>query len=243
MAWVVGGEPRAALAAGGEPRAALTVLHVGRVGDEERSRLLAAAARAEPTVALDATARRLLHGGFGDEGNGASRDDPVQGAGGGPRRGRIPPTRQRTVELGAVEVGTAAVFERVRRALLAWRVHLGAAVRVTPTNQPPEPGTTVVLEVGLGPLTAVAPCRVVDVVDRPGRFGFLYATLPGHPLRGMECFVVQHHPGGVRFEITARSEPAGLLVRLGRPVLGHLQHRLISAYLDAARRAAVGRVD
>lgn len=55
--------------------------------------------------------------------------------------------------------------------------------------------------------------------------------------------MVQRHPGGVRFEIAARSEPAGVLVRLGRPVLGRLQHRLVSAYLDAARRAAVGRVD
>ena len=252
MWFPAGGPPdppsgRALAAAGGadgEPRASLTVLHIGRIGDEERSRLLAAAAGAGPTVAVDVTtARRLLRGGGFDEGGAPGDTDPVLAPARGPRRRQIPPARQRTVELGALEAGPAAVFARVRRALLAWRVHLGAAVGVTPATQPPEPGATVVLELGLGPLTAVAPCRVVDVVDRPERFGFLYATLPGHPLRGVECFVVQRHPGGVRFEITARSEPAGVLVGLGRPMLGHLQHRLVSAYLDAARRAAVGRVD
>ena len=36
----------------------------------------------------------------------------------------------------------------------------------------------------IGPLTAVAVCRIVAVVDEPDRYGFAYGTLPGHTERG-----------------------------------------------------------
>ena len=43
---------------------------------------------------------------------------------------------------------------------------------------------TVLLLIHAGALQAVAPCRVVYVVDGPGQFSFAYGTLPGHPERG-----------------------------------------------------------
>ena len=68
----------------------------------------------------------------------------------------------------------------------------------------------VVVAVSAATLTAIAPCRIVWVVDEPDAFGFGYGTLQGHPEEGEESFVVRGGPGGARFEVTALSRPASL---------------------------------
>jgi uncharacterized protein (UPF0548 family) len=86
----------------------------------------------------------------------------------------------------------------------------------------------------LGPLTAVAVCRIVVVVDEPERYGFAYGTLPGHPERGEEAFLVERHDDGrVVFRIVAFSRSAELLARLGGPVTRAIQQRASRGYLTA----------
>jgi uncharacterized protein (UPF0548 family) len=68
------------------------------------------------------------------------------------------------------------------------------------------------------------------VVSEPGRCGFAYGTLPGHPESGEEAFLLeQHDDGTVTFAVTAFSRPATALARaagpLGRAIQSHLTSR------------------
>ena len=59
-------------------------------------------------------------------------------------------------------------------------------------------------------------CRVVYVVDEPGRFGLAYGTLPGHVERGEERFLVERDStdGSVWYDLLAFSRPNSLVARL-----------------------------
>ena len=43
----------------------------------------------------------------------------------------------------------------------------------------------------IGPVQMVVPCRIVSVFKEVDSFGFAYGTLPGHPERGEESFVLE----------------------------------------------------
>jgi len=78
-------------------------------------------------------------------------------------------------------------------------------------------GDTALLRLLLWPVDV--PCRVVYVVDEPARKGFAYGTLPGHPARGEESFIVEHRPDdSVWLTIRAFSRPSGWLYWLGYPI-------------------------
>ncbi|MGG5259613.1 DUF1990 family protein [Phycicoccus avicenniae] len=132
-------------------------------------------------------------------------------------------------------------MEAAAEALLGWRAHTGAGLAVRASAPRVDEG--VVAELGLG-LTAgrvapVAPVRVVDVVDEPGRRGFAYGTLPGHPEDGEESFVLEALPDGrVRFTVAATSRPASWPARVGGPVARAAQHWMAGRYLRACRDAA-----
>jgi uncharacterized protein (UPF0548 family) len=96
------------------------------------------------------------------------------------------------------------------------------------------PGTVVLLGLGAGVIRIVAPCRVIYAVHEPYRRGFAYGTLPGHPERGEEAFIIeQHHDGTVTFTITAFCAPATLLARAAGPAGRAVQRRITSRYLHA----------
>jgi uncharacterized protein (UPF0548 family) len=133
------------------------------------------------------------------------------------------------------------VFDSATRGLRAWRAHVGAGAVIAPDGAPVEPGQTVVLAVPIGPAWAVAPCRVVYVIEEADRWGFAYGTLPGHPEQGEESFVVERdQSGSVTFRITAFSRPSALFARVGAPVTRAVQRRVTSHYLDALADAAGG---
>ena len=135
-----------------------------------------------------------------------------------------------------VDLGEGA-FERAAAGLRSWQAHLGAGVGVYPPDARVEAGTNVLVTARAGPFHALAPCRVVYVHDDADRFGFAYGTLPGHPERGEEAFVVERDAGGgATFSIVAFSKPAAIAARLGRPVARRVQRRVTRAYLDALRR-------
>ncbi|WP_375483827.1 DUF1990 family protein [uncultured Jatrophihabitans sp.] len=125
-------------------------------------------------------------------------------------------------------------FDEASRALLQWQVQARSGLRVAASSIEVEQDAVVVLSVGVGPLALTIPCRVVAVVDASNRRGFAYGTLPGHPERGEEAFVLERHDdGSVDFTITAFSRPATRLARLGGPIGTGVQDLVTRRYLRA----------
>lgn len=75
---------------------------------------------------------------------------------------------------------------------------------------------------GLGAYT-VNPCRITEVIqttdDTVTRYGFVYATLPGHVESGLERFLIEwdHANDQIWYEITAISRPQHPLAWLAYP--------------------------
>ncbi|WP_189130723.1 DUF1990 family protein [Wenjunlia tyrosinilytica] len=101
-----------------------------------------------------------------------------------------------------------ALFEAAGEAVLDWSMHRAVGVRIAPHTPRAAPGVEVTPELGVGPLRVAAPCRVVWTVDDERRTGFAYGTLPGHPERGEEAFVVEFDGDAVTLTVTAFSRPA-----------------------------------
>ncbi|MGN6502732.1 MAG: DUF1990 family protein [Pseudolysinimonas sp.] len=100
------------------------------------------------------------------------------------------------------------------------------------------PGDTAILRIPLYP--GRIPARVVYVIDEPLRKGFAYGTLPGHPERGEEAFVVEYRDDdSVWLTIRAFSRPANALFWLGYPVLRLLQEFFTRRY----ERALAGPIE
>jgi uncharacterized protein (UPF0548 family) len=119
-------------------------------------------------------------------------------------------------------------------ALLDWTVHRRAGLHVAASLTPAEVGATVVLCSPLGPLWALAPCRVTDVESSDDRVRLVYATLPGHPEQGAEEFSLTRDASGtVWFGVSARSRPASWFVALGAPVSRRIQRQITDAYVQA----------
>lgn len=126
-----------------------------------------------------------------------------------------------------------AVFERAKEGIEQWQAHLGAGLRVAPTDAPVEDGV-VAIAVRLGPVWVTAACRVVWTVDEADRFGFAYGTLPHHPEAGEERFVVERRAHDrIVFQIAAFSRGADPVTRLAGPVGRSIQRRATDRYLDA----------
>jgi uncharacterized protein (UPF0548 family) len=141
----------------------------------------------------------------------------------------------RRERLGAGE----ATFTRAVDALFGWRMHRGAGLAVLAAPPAPAVGEVVVTRLGPPVLGQRIPCRIVYVVDEPRRRGFGYGTLPGHPARGEEAFVVEWADNDdVYLVIRAFSRPATLLARLGGPVTGWVQNIATERYVRALRRLA-----
>ncbi|MFN3218891.1 MAG: DUF1990 family protein [Acidimicrobiales bacterium] len=144
------------------------------------------------------------------------------------------PADDMTVEHHAVACGSGEeVWDRGRAAVSSWVAQRGSGMSVTPSHAPVV-GATVVVATRQAGLWVLAPCRVVEVFDEPRRAGFTYATLPGHPERGIESFTVNRNDAGeVTFDIDVVFEPATLLARLSGPIGHWLQRRGTRRYLDA----------
>jgi uncharacterized protein (UPF0548 family) len=128
-------------------------------------------------------------------------------------------------------------FARAVRGLETWEAHRIPGVRVFPADRQVVTGATVVVTLGTARVALAAPCRIVRVIEQPDRWGFAYGTLPGHPEKGEEAFVVSVLPDArVRFEIVAFSRPADALVRLAGPIGRGLQRHSTNGYLHALKR-------
>ena len=100
-------------------------------------------------------------------------------------------------------------------------------------------GVTIVQRVRFGPIALESAVRVIEHERSAGAARFAYATLEGHPERGIASFALEHHSGELRFVAEAWSRPGNPLARLGRPVARHLQRgitREAVAHFCASRR-------
>jgi uncharacterized protein (UPF0548 family) len=100
------------------------------------------------------------------------------------------------------------------------------------------PGDTALLKWILWP--ARIPARVVYVIDEPDRKGFAYGTLPGHPERGEEAFVVERRSDdSVWLVIRAFSRPSNAFFWATYPALRMMQAVFTARY----ERALTGPIE
>ena len=133
-------------------------------------------------------------------------------------------------------------YETAGTAVLTYRVHRAAGMRIRASGPRAASGVAVASGIGLGRLRLWAPCEVVWAVDDEYRAGFAYGTLPGHPERGEEAFLVERDDDGqVWFTVRAFSRPDRWFTRAGGPVVVAFQHayaRRLGAALRRLCRAA-----
>lgn len=171
---------------------------------------------------------------YGDVG--CTRKDPA------PRRGwKIDRAR---VLLGKGQ----AAFTAAKQAIQSWRMFPAQLGRVFEPNRVPEPGSVVgiLYRVRLVPVWITFPARVVWTVDEAAaasgplhRFGFGYGTLPDHPERGEERFLVEWNQADdtVWYDLLAISRPGHWLARGGYPYTRWEQARFRRMSCEAMRAA------
>jgi len=133
-------------------------------------------------------------------------------------------------------IGDSQDFDRAASGLRHWAAHEGASIHIFPHDHPVALGTTILAVISLGPGQMVAPCRIVRFIDESDKFGFACGTLPGHPERGEEAFVVERRTDGTFFTITAFSRPADPLARLAGPIGRALQLAITCRCVNALAR-------
>jgi uncharacterized protein (UPF0548 family) len=131
------------------------------------------------------------------------------------------------------------VYHRSIRALRSWQAQRGAGVEVVPADAWVEEGETVLLLIRVGALHAVAPCRVIYVIDEPSHLSFAHGTLPGHPEQGEVAFSIRiDATENVTFQVISFSRTVDPLARLGAPLARRLQKRMTNRYMTALQDAA-----
>lgn len=92
-----------------------------------------------------------------------------------------------------------------------------------------------IVRLRIGPIRA--PCLILFRETAPDRAGFTYGTLPGHPARGEESFLVTHGPDDrVWLRVRSFSVPGRWYTRLTGPVMPVLQRAFARACGRALRR-------
>ena len=130
-------------------------------------------------------------------------------------------------------------FAAAAEALLGWQVQEKAGLQPQVSDGTVRQGSVAVLGLGVGPLALRVPVRVVEVLDEPRRRGFVYGTLPGHPVQGEESFVVTLAPDDtVFFHLVAFSRPARWFTAVARPLTRVGQRLVVERYLAAVQAAA-----
>jgi len=150
-----------------------------------------------------------------------------------PERWAAPAVRVRHCTVGH----GPADFRAATQALRTWVPQLGIGASVEPALEPVVIGATVLIVLRRGPLHVVAPDRIVGVIDEPRRFGYAYGTLPGHPERGEESFLVEHlDDDTVLATIRVQAGPGTLPAHAVAPLVSALQHTAVDGYLSAIAR-------
>ena len=130
------------------------------------------------------------------------------------------------------------VFRRAAEALMSWKMHSAAGVRIKATDTPAVIGTNSLGRLGIGSVGIAVPCRVVWTIDEPDQVGFAYGTLTGHPESGEESFLITREGDEIFFTLRAYSRPATWYTRLGGPLGRQAQLLFAHRYAAALKRLA-----
>ncbi len=132
-------------------------------------------------------------------------------------------------------------FLAARQAFRHWLPFDLGWTRVRNLNANLELHQAVAVEVRSLGLWSLNISRIVDVVDAPARFGFVYQTTTHHVEEGEERFLVEFiaQTGAVHYTLEAVSQPRALLARAGYPVTRHFQRRFARDSHIRLRNAAV----
>jgi len=114
-----------------------------------------------------------------------------------------------------------------REAMQRWEQFDLGWVQVVDPNTEIAPGELVGVEAHTFGLWSISVNRIVEVVDGPTRFGFVYATTAFHVEEGQERFVIEVDPESesVSYLIEAVSRPRHFLARIGYPLSRATQHQ------------------
>lgn len=148
-----------------------------------------------------------------------------------------PPTdrRYRRSEISAIIGRGDEVWARATREVLRWGVKTASGF-VVDSPGPVRTGEHVTVTARVLAVTVVEPVEVVTVVQQPDRVGFAYRTLPGHPIRGEEAFIVHRDGEDVRLTVRSLTRPAPQQPwRLLYPLLRVAQLIARRRYLKALR--------
>lgn len=120
-----------------------------------------------------------------------------------------------------------SAFAAAREALRNWEQFNLGWVRIADPIPKVVPGELVAVEAHTGFLWSINFSRIVEIVDSPTRFGFMYTTTALHVEEGQERFVVEFEleSGSVTYFIEAISRPRHILARAGYPFSRAMQHR------------------
>lgn len=133
-------------------------------------------------------------------------------------------------------------FAAAADAVSHWGMHRAAGVRFDTDARRAAPGVDVMVGLGVGALRLHAPCRVVWTEEGERRSGWGYGTLPGHPVRGEEAFVVtRDDDGAVWLEVLAFSTPVTWPTRAAGPLLPVFQRWYARRCGRVLRRLVHGR--
>ena len=133
------------------------------------------------------------------------------------------------VDHNRVQIGTgAAVFQRAKDALSAWKQFDLGWVSIVPPGVPVTAGATVAVKAHTFGAWSLNAARVVYLINEAGpteRFGFAYGTLPDHVETGEERFKVEWdlNDDSVWYDILAFSRPNHRLVKMAAPLARRLQ--------------------
>jgi uncharacterized protein (UPF0548 family) len=138
----------------------------------------------------------------------------------------LPPGFAHDVSRSNLGQGTQT-FESARDTFLRWQQFDLGWVQVLDPGAEIAPGQLVGVEVHAACLWSVSFNRIVEIVDTPHRFGFMYATTALHVEQGQERFVVEFDPStkAVSYLIEAISRPRHVLARIAHPFSRAMQHR------------------
>ena len=120
----------------------------------------------------------------------------------------------------------AAAFEKACEAIRHWRMFPPAWTIILPPDTPIQAGETVAMYAKAFGIWWRNSCRIIYIVNEPGRFGFAYGTLPGHIECGEELFQVEQDENGqVWYTLRAFSKPKRWYAKIAYPLMRMFQAR------------------
>lgn len=154
----------------------------------------------------------------------------------GATQAELPPGYDHLRHRATVGKGTSE-FAAAATLLMTWEAHRRSGLTAESSSPRAAVGDVVQLGIRLGPVTVLAPGRIVSVIDEPRRQGFAYGTLLGHPEQGEESFVLTLlDDEAVELAIVAFSRPALWWSRAAAPVTRWVQRRITARYVAALKQ-------